>query len=806
MQFKKLAAMAGSAVMAGLTIAAPVLASSVTGLNQISDLVSVQDSTVSFPVFVVGAAAQTADVAGALNVAVDMAGQAFIEEEHTVSAAETVTGGVKFEQPGDVLVTGELITDILDSVGAADFPVMLGGGTFKTEYSGKAYAYNEYLDFGTDIAVEFENEAGDTDITPAFMMRVDDGDLFYNYSLEFPTDITYDSTYADNELEGAGITWLGSDWTILDVTESSGNITDITLISGKTAKTILLSTPETFDVDGNTYEITLIAVSTGDQATLDIDGVSVLIDSGVSETLADGTTVTVTDIFASTKESTPDSCKVYLGAKKVKLDEGEELEVDDTSIDGSLVDIITTNTSAGGELSGWIISYYPDDNVWLKEGETVTDIISGAFEFQYTGPTPALDDSDSWSTIEFKPDGSDRIKMIFTNKDGDEVDVPLIYDAGSSNTSWGYSSAKPLVLNEATAITDEDYFFVSTSNGYYTHLLQLKDVDSSDTEVQFKNIGSGSTFKESYTSGTGLGQIRLNNKVYNFNVTNATAGEIKVDMNGDANYTDNFTQGGTNYVYTEFGTYAAKMQFRDSYLGAGALNLTAGIVNITQALDEDSVGYSLWVQAGFDSDSDLEMKQPTNSSMNDGYGFSYTGGALLERSEDNYVGQTAYGTHLYYNSNTDKIVVSYPSFQVYHNLYVGSEISVTTGGDTIISKTPIDIKSDIVKLDTEITDAVKTTSDLVLVGGPCVNTLVAELADAGKFDYTCADWPGEDFGIVSVVDGAFADGFSALVIAGTTSADTDLAARVVQDGTKLADVTDASAKVTGTSLTDVVIS
>ena len=54
MQFKKLAAMAGTAVMAGLSIAAPVLATSVTEIQNYKDLVSVQDSTVSFPIFVVG--------------------------------------------------------------------------------------------------------------------------------------------------------------------------------------------------------------------------------------------------------------------------------------------------------------------------------------------------------------------------------------------------------------------------------------------------------------------------------------------------------------------------------------------------------------------------------------------------------------------------------------------------------------------------------------------------------------------------------------------------------------------------------
>jgi hypothetical protein len=86
------------------------------------------------------------------------------------------------------------------------------------------------------------------------------------------------------------------------------------------------------------------------------------------------------------------------------------------------------------------------------------------------------------------------------------------------------------------------------------------------------------------------------------------------------------------------------------------------------------------------------------------------------------------------------------------------------------------------------------------MGGPCINTLVAELATAGKFPYTCANWPGRDFGRVQLISDAFATGKTALVIAGTRAADTDLAARIVQTGLPLA--TDAqkagaSVEVTG---------
>ena len=97
MQFKKIAAMAGSALMAGLTIATPVLGATVSEVGKINDLVTVADNTVSFPTFVVGANALTADVAGAINVAVKMAANAKTTEYVSVEGAMStaVEGGAQ---------------------------------------------------------------------------------------------------------------------------------------------------------------------------------------------------------------------------------------------------------------------------------------------------------------------------------------------------------------------------------------------------------------------------------------------------------------------------------------------------------------------------------------------------------------------------------------------------------------------------------------------------------------------------------------------------------------------------------------
>ena len=108
---------------------------------------------------------------------------------------------------------------------------------------------------------------------------------------------------------------------------------------------------------------------------------------------------------------------------------------------------------------------------------------------------------------------------------------------------------------------------------------------------------------------------------------------------------------------------------------------------------------------------------------------------------------------------------------------------------------------DVAKLDTEVSD--KTAKPMILVGGPCVNDLVAELAADGKFRYGCADWPGSNFGIIELADNAFGGSKVAMVIAGTTAADTRRATKVVKDFASYT-LSGMSLKVTGTQTTPVV--
>ncbi|MFQ6010129.1 MAG: S-layer protein, partial [Candidatus Aenigmatarchaeota archaeon] len=130
------------------------------------------------------------------------------------------------------------------------------------------------------------------------------------------------------------------------------------------------------------------------------------------------------------------------------------------------------------------------------------------------------------------------------------------------------------------------------------------------------------------------------------------------------------------------------------------------------------------------------------------------------------------------NTASDKVVIDVPSVQVKGILTVGP-VGEVAAGEEVTYTEAIPITSSVAALDTEVD---KTASDLILVGGPCANDLVEELAQAGKFPYTCDTWPTDKFAVVSVIADAFTTGKTAVVIAGTTRTETNMGTDAVQQG------------------------
>ena len=175
---------------------------------------------------------------------------------------------------------------------------------------------------------------------------------------------------------------------------------------------------------------------------------------------------------------------------------------------------------------------------------------------------------------------------------------------------------------------------------------------------------------------------------------------------------------------------------------------------------------------------------------------------------------TAYGVKvedIEGNAKSDRAVLKAPLTQIKGIVAVGSDVSVGGTTSTYTDATPI--TTAIGMLDSDFQDTEKSTKNAIIVGGPCANALVAALASNLEYEnttLTCANWNalsagGDKFGIIQLVEDAWATGTAALVVAGSTAKETLEASKILLDYESYASsLADKSAVVVrGTTVTEI---
>ena len=262
----------------------------------------------------------------------------------------------------------------------------------------------------------------------------------------------------------------------------------------------------------------------------------------------------------------------------------------------------------------------------------------------------------------------------------------------------------------------------------------------------------------------------LASAVNNFNITSA---------NAVANVTLGRTAtGGVIYAIKFPNNYTASISVVGS--SAGVELSTPGLL-LVEEKDDNSDQYSVLVTASSETSGSNNVAIPAAPDFTATEDSAALGS---ESSVTDYV--DLYGTYARRTtSGQDIITFYYADDQVTSNVFVlAKEATVTQtsggAGSTVKSATPV--KTALGKLDTEVTSADKSTKHLILVGGPAVNTLVAELATAAKTkDVAWYRSQGAGTALVDLVENAFTSGRSALVVAGHSAADTRSASSRIQN-------------------------
>lgn len=875
--------------MAGLSLAAPVLAASVTKLSDINKLVTVANGAASFPMFVIGATAATSDVAGAVDVAVNLASNAVVSSSvATTGTGVSVTGGVSMATPTNPLTMWDNFSSSKQVLTSNDLPDILAAGSY-VDANSVSSPYSQYLTFtnaAADGQVVYETPTGGT--SPALGLKFTGSNQIYNYQLAFTKQLSeaISSASSVSNMVNTQLSMLGKTWTITAATVAASNDTALTLLSGKNAQTVTTEAPATYAVDTKTYTVTLVAVGTigaSDAATVTISGGNLAaaetlqILSGGTKTLSDGTLIGITSIFKTSKTGAIDSATVFIGADKLEI---EDTGMTDTSyyagvkVNGvSLTDVTVrmtgsavATTSGNMVLNSIEVQWTPTLEQFISSGSSLSDpYTNGAWKILFGGISPALDDTTNRETISVTPSGT-TAGVSFKDAAGNSLSQNFVYSSSASVTDVRLADAGNYTIHvaENENVTTNEYVVLgqnllagSAQNpfGHIVRVLSLQNVSTSTSS--FQDVASGSTlqvtggnttmyldgqaykvcvpntFSVFFTWGTGstyctaggtgnrtidvyptiqtskgawvalTTPVNLTGLTANANYTlNLPTGALTLNTNsslaaGILNTTLS-TVGTAKYNITTANDTATFIYVRATDNAASATTFSTPGIMVVEGLDEAQVRNAIAFRFAGDATTN---RVDLNSAVPAFTGTKTSNGGISGTTQNKYMDK--YGSFVTYDSTSPgTFSLSYPASQVQAAVVVGAKPVASFGGagGSVTTQTVLPVTADVVKLDSEVSTADTASNDVVLVGGPCVNTLVAQLATAGKYPYTCSNWPARNFGKVALIADAFATGKTALVIAGTTAADTDLASRMVQTkfpGATTAQMASAGVEVTG---------
>jgi hypothetical protein len=486
-KWKKVTALATGALMLGATLAGAL------ALEDLSTYPApfVENGVLNDAVIVVGEAAETADVLGAVDIAAALQAEATTPVDISGSGIDpTVSEGVKIERSGNKFNQGDMISDIQDTaLDDTDLPDLLAEETFDDNEGDNTGEedYTQELEFGTTTDSVFElvfDQPADSDVyedgRPAgYYLYLGDGADVYTYTMLLDSA----QTVADGaDLEANQIVLQDNTYTITDANDDDSNgVDELTLVAGDS--TVWLVQDQPYTVGG--FTVTVVDVSNSeDKCGVNVDGVTKWVDEGSTEEFGDLSVGVLEVVAVYTKDYDADTCELSLGSSEIVLEEGEEVVVNEAKLEGSTVDFttdsgwtgFTINYDAGAEDSGVNV-----DDIYLAAGEAWTDPVFGNWKVVFEGVTADYED------MAFEVDGDDDATFTFTNNDGEEVEIGFHYDSGYE---LGFDDDKPVlqVTEGTTDGPDDVYLLYSTTSGDEVHMLMVDEIDCDNSDITIDDI------------------------------------------------------------------------------------------------------------------------------------------------------------------------------------------------------------------------------------------------------------------------------------------------------------------------------
>lgn len=721
---------------------------------------------------VVGEKAATSDVIGAIDIANSLQFASRVAKPLPGSGGTTtVDGGINLAASGRDIYMTDAINVTKQVITDADMPNLLKQGTVTNEDG--TYTYNQQVALPGG-ALTWGDIATDNTNDPFVYIKwaTNDG---YKLRIIFPQATNL--TLADNEQ----ITLFGKPYTISGTTgEVSG--TKVTLYSSAVDKVFTAGESATVDIGGASVQVS-IGGANSDQSTavVTINGETKSVTKGNTYTIG-GQKVYVNDVFITTVPTPTAAVRLFIGSKKLILENGAAVQIGTTTttdITGSSVTI----TSSSGKISEIAITIKPrevqiDQNTrdYVKAGEEFVDPVFGTLKLLFADLSPALD-STARDTIILNT-ADPYLKLTFTNRDGNTYTGLRIAEGNTTNSGfWLSANQERLEITPGATLkgtSGDKSSFILDADGY-TQVLRLDRVYNSTSEAYIKlyDYATGQTTDKITATitgaNTGTATYTLAGKTYTFTVGNFTGETATVSPTN------------VDYMYTKGG---AKITLTNASGGNGTTlvgTFASGslIINITE-----ETNYNDW--SGTPNRAATVAFQAThnvNNSDNDIRLASYGGTSLTQTSDsDIYKLVTSYGTYLKMDNKNYDVWAWYPKTQMKANVFIApagasASSSGSSAAGTYYETSRIQVGAAV--LDTEVLPTYQD-SNLIVVGGPCVNTVAAKLRNNPA---QCSEGFKDGEAIIKLYDTG--KGKVSLLVAGMTAQDTVVASKVVAQANSL---------------------
>ncbi len=795
----------------------------------------------------IGDSAKTSDVIGAVDIATSLQYDVKQKASTTTSSAGTVSlsgDSVKIEKSTNKLEVNESVKSIMESVTSSDL-TGLKDSSIDNEFGTFDYTQTVYMP--TNARIQYAADPDDSKSVAKPYLKFDSSKQVYKYKVSFTPALKSDHNTGSSgyleDIKNKKITLFGNTYTILKADHTSTHNIELTLMGGAVTDTMDEGQTKTYTLDGKDYEVTLDYVGSTDvKFKVNGETTDTMQEAGTFR-LTDGVEVGVVDILAQEFAGGVRKVEFSLGADKIKIADsatnnqnfGATVSVGTEDMTALKADIVTSSDGGTGSGNDTYISslefeYNASSALYLAPGDKASikadvseaqtgNFLASAFDYRYEGLQVGKSEA-----IGLKPSGSNNYKLQFTNKAGVEYNADIIgYNASHfmfgryTGSSWYY-----LVTNEALNISDEYYFIVSKND--YSRILQFKDINpgTSTTDnmgtIKVKDLGSGNLIDVTYSGSDKEGSLILDGNTYLVRASSdASSAKIKVDFDGDGTFT-NATW--APQLITQYGANITLMpKDRTGGYGLGGMADEGAVeayeINITAEETEDNLRDVVNIGFRNSGDGKIDLNDSVIvgvlSSGNDGVGYRTTAMLQNEDGSYKYSWYSKYGVFAEVDrkgsGNTQNdLAVTYPDNEATGAFFVtiGETTATTTSGEgTSETYTINPIVSGMgvtaAKLASSVSDL--TAQNIVVVGGPCVNSAAASLMGNPS---PCE----KDFTEGKAMIKLYNNGNNvALLVAGYSAADTLRAAQVVANHDLYqAQLTGEEVEVSGTSFADVTVS